>query len=284
MSEQDKEIMESTDVNDVGSSTNPQSSDPSTDGESDRDAGTNTSGDGKESISKEEYESTLRQLEESQKLIGRQSGELNEYRELYRELSPFLQKVQDQPELIQAILDDKLDANLAKAVMEGKVSIQDAKLVNEAHREVKKSMGNTEYSRMTPSDIEKMVQDRVESIINEKTQSLEKGLTEIEQRREFENTVSRFISNTPDFEEYADRVTEWLSEHPDQYDISVAYEAVKGRELVEKSSADRKKRDAEAAKDLASNASGGQGTHDGKIISNRPADDLISPSVNPNLY
>jgi hypothetical protein len=279
MSEEDKVTKVESD--DSGSSQQPNAAGPK--------AGEPANGDGggdsrEEVVSKEEYEKALRQINESQRLIGEQAREVGELRSFYDELTPLLEKLQNQPQLIKAILDDKLDANLAQAVLDGKVGIDTAKAVNKAHTEVKKSMSRSEYEQATPEDIERLVSAKVDELISKKTAQIDRSLSDIENRRMFEQRVEKFVENTPDFNEYASQVVQWLDDHPEQYDISVAYEAVKGKEVLTKAEESKKRQEAEAAKELAANAGGGIGSKAGGINAEKMLDRLIAPISDPNSY
>jgi len=61
---------------------------------------------------------------ELESLVGRQSTELGEYRKFFQDIAPLLDKLDKQPEVVQAILAGNLTVDLAKAVMEGRISIQ----------------------------------------------------------------------------------------------------------------------------------------------------------------
>lgn len=78
------------------------------------------------------------QYEELQTKLGSQGQELGEYRQFFQGISPLLDKLDEQPELVQAIIDGKVNSELAKAAAEGKVQIEDAAIVSKAHEEVKK--------------------------------------------------------------------------------------------------------------------------------------------------
>ena len=81
------------------------------------------------------------QYEEAEKKIGEQGKELGDYRGFFNEINPLLEKLQEQPELVQAILDDKLTSELAEAALAGKVKVEEATEVVGAHKDVKKDMG-----------------------------------------------------------------------------------------------------------------------------------------------
>lgn len=220
------------------------------------------------------------QYAELEKKLGEQGLEVGDFRKFFNEVSPLLDKLQAQPEIVEAIMAGKLDATLAKAVMDGKVKVEDATVVASAHEEVKKELGKKEYAQATPAEIEKLVEDKV----NKLKDSIEGGIKSLEDKRKFENTVNDFVRETSDFPEYADRIVGYLEEHPEIYDISVAYEAVKGRVLMDKQAQSDKVSAAEAAKNLAANAGGGA-SQGGKIVQDpNIIDTLISQKSNPNVY
>jgi len=218
--------------------------------------------------------------EQLEKKLGEQGVEVGDFRKFFNEISPLLDKLQTQPEVVEAIMAGKLDATLAKAVLESKIKIEDATAVASAHEEVKKELGEKQYVQATPAEIEKLVEEKV----NKLKESFEGGMRNLEEKRKFENGVNDFVKETPDFPEYADRIVGYLEEHPEIYDISVAYEAVKGRVLIDKKEQEDKVSAAEAAKNVAANAAGGS-SQGGKIIQDANIiDELIAKKSNPNVY
>ncbi len=218
------------------------------------------------------------QHKELESLAGRLGQEVGEYRKFFGEISPLLDKLDKQPELIQAILDDKIDASLAKAALEGKISISDAKVVTQAHNEVKGELGK-KYDKTSPEDIEKMVEEKISGV----KKSIEDKIALKDEETQFENNVKEFISRTPDFTTYAEEIDKWLDSH-DITDIAVAYYAVKG-ELSEKEAKKQAAIDqAEYGKELAMSAGGGsnRATHirgDASLV-----DQLIGGKSNPNVF
>lgn len=83
------------------------------------------------------------QHKELESLVGRQGQELGEFRKFFADIAPLLDKLDKSPEIVQAIIDGNITGDLAKAAMEGKVSIEDAKVVSKAHEEVKKDLGKS---------------------------------------------------------------------------------------------------------------------------------------------
>lgn len=218
--------------------------------------------------------------EELEKKLGEQGTEVGDFRKFFNEISPMLDKLQSQPEVVEAIMAGKLDAILAKAVMADKVKIEDATAVASAHEEVKKEIGKKEYDQASPAEIEKLVETKV----NKLKESFEGGMRNLEENRKFEGGVNEFIKDTSDFPEYADKIVEYLEEHQEIYDISVAYDAVKGKTLIEKQEKTDKDAAAEEAKNVAANAAGGA-SQGGKIVQDQNViDELISAKTNPNIY
>lgn len=252
-------------VPEAGSSTtDPQVDAPG--GESGEDASSHV--EGSDFVPKSQYE-------ELQTLLGQQGAELGEYREFFNKVTPLLDKLEDKPDLIQAIIDDKIDENLIKSVAEGEVTLKTAKEVTKAHGEVKKDLGKKEYTGMSPEKVEELVAAKVK----ENTSELERKLSEKEELKDFESRTNSFIDETPDFPDYADRISQWFEDHPEQDDIRVAYDAVKGKTLAEQEGIAA----AEAAKSIASNAGGGDAPQSGTIQSEELVDSLISTKSNPNM-
>ncbi len=218
--------------------------------------------------------------EELEKKFGEQGNELGEYRKFIESITPLLSKLDAQPEVIQAIMDDKIDQKLVGALLEGKVKIEEAQQVAAAHEEVKKEMGVPAFNKADAAEIEKRILDKASEIAQ---QTVEQRFKNADEQKEFEDSVTSFISNTTDFPEYADKIAVWLNEHPDQDDIEVAYHAVKGIVLAEKVSKETQKTAGEAAKDVAANAGGGNAPSSGTVQPNvDPWDSLVSKRSNPN--
>jgi len=223
-------------------------------------------------------EQLSKENEELNRKLGVQGQELGDYREFVRNISPVLDKLDEQPELIQAIVDGKIDSELAKAVMEGKVQVGEATQVSDAHDKVKKDMGDKKYEKASPEDIEQ----RISSELDKHKKEIDKKFAESEELGEFRKGVEGFIANTPDFAEYADQVTEFLEKRPNIDDIEVAYNAVKGLDLQKKSADEQAKQAGNNAKDLAANAGGGA-SQGGQLVDGDMVDDLIASKADPNL-
>lgn len=220
-----------------------------------------------------DWEKMYKELETK---IGTQGQELGEYRTFFQNVAPVLDKLEQNPSMVQAIIDGKIDENLAKAVFEGRVNISDAQVVAQAHTEVKTALGTKEYNAMTPEDITKLVE--------QKTNEIRKEFSERTEEASFIEKTNKFIEKTSDFADYAGEIDKWLDTH-DVTDIEVAYYAVKGQmsESQAKKTADQIA--AEREKELALNASGG-GTRaqysgeEGRAI----IDSLVAARSNPNSF
>jgi len=226
------------------------------------------------------------QYEELEKKLGQQGVELGDLRGFLREISPLLDKLQDNPNLAEQIVEGKITPELVKAIAEDKITIQDAVQVTKAHEDVKKDLGLKKYSATSPEAIEKLIADKVEEVKRDlqKTETkIEKKLSTSDDRRRFEKTVDTFIAETADFADYADDITKWFNDHPDQFDIQIAYHAVKGKKSSEQAAKQRDIDATEAAKNVAANQTGGlsQGTQvpGGDDLIDR----LIGGSPNPNV-
>ena len=220
------------------------------------------------------------QVKELESLVGRQGQELGEFRKFFQDISPLLDKLDKSPDIVQAILNENITADLAKAAMEGKVSVTDAQMVSKAHAEVKKDLGKKGYSEASSDDITQLVEDKVKEIKTD----FEAKLKERDDLASFNDETQDFIGRTPDFTKYASEIDRWLDEHDNVTDISVAYYAVKG-ELSEKEAKKQAEIDlAEHQKELALNASGGG--QRATYMSSDPSviDSLISGKTNPNVF
>ena len=101
------------------------------------------------------------QYKELEIKLGSQGKELGDLRTFYDEISPLMEKLQANPELVDAILKDKISPELIKPVAEGKVSTEDAKEVTKAHEEVKKDLGKEGYQKTSSDDIKKLIEEKV---------------------------------------------------------------------------------------------------------------------------
>lgn len=217
--------------------------------------------------------------EELEKKFGSQGRELGEYRSFIEGITPLLNKLDASPELVQAIIDGKVDSDLAKAAMEGKISIQDAQVVTQAHAEVKKDLGKKSYDASSPEDIQRMIEEKVNTVRTE----LEAKVTAQDDMRSFERSVNDFIDRTEDFSTYASEIDAWLDEH-DTTDIQVAYYAVKGQVSEREAQKQAKEAAAEAAKDIALNAGGGSSNRTFVPQNSGLIDTLIAGRSNPNIF
>jgi len=238
-----------------------------------------TEGETQETGSKVEEKIDPEQHKELESLVGNQGKELGELRKFFNDISPLLEKLDESPEVVQAIVDGKITQDVAKAALEGKISIEDAKIVDKAHEEVKKDLGKKGYEGTSSEEVSKMVEKKATEIKDD----FDKKLKERDDISTFEANVQDFIARTPDFGEHAEAIDKWLDDH-DVTDIAVAYYAVKG-EISEKEAKKKAEEDkAKTGKDLALNATGGsnKATHiegDSKVI-----DQLIAGKTNPNNF
>jgi len=249
-------------------------------GESEGTKSPKTNEDGKsaeETVEKKQYE-------ELESKLGIQGKELGEFRDFFKSISPLLDKLDQQPELVQAIIDGKIDGELAKSVLEGKVSIKEAEIVSEANKEVKEEVGEKKYKELDPSTIEKMVSDKAKEIVSGIEKKMKDGLGEIEDLRAFENGVTDFINSTKDFPEYAEGIKKWFDENPDQDNIKIAYNAVKGEVLAKKLEEEDDKNAGEAAKNVAADAGGGASQGSTVVKDKNVIDELIAGQSNPNVF
>ncbi len=218
------------------------------------------------------------QYKNLEQLVGRQGTELGEYRKFFEDAGPLLEKLQKNPEIIQAILTDKITSDLAKAASEGRVDVKSAQVVTEAHTQVKTDLGKTGYAKASPEEITRLVEERVASLKSE----MDTKFKEKDEENAFEKTTNDFIANTKDFTKYAKQIEEWLDDH-DVTDIKVAYYAVKG-ELSEKEALARAEIDAaEHQKNLVAGV-GGSGMATYIAGTDNLVDRLIGSKSNPNVF
>lgn len=81
--------------------------------------------EGQITVKIEDFEFVQQFYAELEKKLSLQGKELNELKEFVRNISPLLDKLDTQPEVIQAIIDGKFETTFAKAALEGKLKIED---------------------------------------------------------------------------------------------------------------------------------------------------------------
>lgn len=208
--------------------------------------------------------------------LGQGAESLEAYQKFFQDLSPLLTELDKNPELVKAIVENKLTPEFAKAALEGKLSVAEAQAAQTAVQEVKTEVGTKAFENMTP--------DKLAELVDEKMSSFEKKMEEKQGDKEFQAYTSEFIKTTSDFEKYADPVAKWLEEHPEITDVKVAYYAVKG-ELSEKEAKDAVNKDAaDQAKNIILNAQGGGVTSNFAPDGTPMIDRLIASRSNPNSF
>lgn len=220
-----------------------------------------------------DYEKQYKELETK---LGQQGTELGQYREFIADITPLLTELNENPELVQAIVAKKLDPSFVKAALEGKLTVAEATAATAAHAEVEAQLGSAGYQSASPEDIAKLVDEKLAS-----------KLAELETRNDFKSFEQRtadFMSKTADFAEYADAIDEWTDAHPEISDIEVAYYAVKGKLSEASAIKAAEAAQAEEAKQLMLNAQGG-GVHPTQIAAGSDVvDSLIANRRNPNIF
>lgn len=239
-------------------------------------------GDGGKAANQGNETTDSKNYDELERKFGEQGRELGEHREFIKNIQPLLQKLDASPELVKAVMEDKLDSKLVSAILEGKVKVEEAQQVVEAQKQVEKEMGKEAFKNASPAEIEKQILDKV---LSAATAAVDERFKTLAEQEEFEDQVNEFISKTPDFEEYAAAISVWLNEHPDQDDIQIAYDAVKGKALADKLGKGTQEEINEAAKAAAANAGGGNAPSAGKLNAEQdPWDKLVAPRSNPNNF
>lgn len=216
-----------------------------------------------------------RNYDELASRFGQQGTELGEYRTFFQNIAPLLDRLDQSPELVQAIIDGKVDKEIAQAVMEGRVDVRDAAVVQQAATNVKENMGEKKFDLATPEAITRLVEAEVSKVRQE--------FAEKADLQTFQDYTQQFIAKTPDFQEHADEIDKWLDTH-DVSDVEIAYYAVKGKLSEGKATEAAERAAAERAKEMLGNASGGgttaQYAQDGTSL----VDSLISGQTNPNTF
>lgn len=197
------------------------------------------------------------QYENLEKKLGEQGEELGKMRSYIEDLEPFMEKIQNNEALVDAIFADKITPDMAKAILDGKVSMGEATKIADANEKVKQELGASEYSKLSPEDLEARISQKVEERVSQKLKELDAKFDSHEEERKFTQRIEKFIANTPDYSEYAEDVNKFFEEHPHESDIEIAYKAVKADHLQKKLDEKNGKDAAEYAKELALNNAAG---------------------------
>lgn len=241
-------------------------------GSSNTDPGSSTSTGQSADQTNGQTEITPEMYESLEKKMGEMGQELGSYREFVENITPLLEKLDANPDLVRAIVDGKIDQDMAQAVLEGKVKIGEAQEVQTAAKQVEKEVGKQKMESMSP--------EQIEALIESKVSETRKTLEEQAELKEFENKTQEFINETPDFVEYAEAIDEWLDTH-NISDIEVAYYAVKGQMSTKEAKKAADEAEAERNKELAMNASGGSSPSTATTEGRNPIDDLVGGPANP---
>lgn len=226
----------------------------------------------------EELQKRDEQIHHLEKKLGEQGGELGELRTFFQNISPVLEKLDASPEMVQAIVEGRIDADIARAALQNNLSVGDVKVLDKAHNVVKKELGKEGYAQASADDIAKLVASEVGKV----RQEMDAKMSEQEELRNFESSVVDFINRTPDFGEYATEIDRWMDSHSDITDISTAYYAVKGQ-LSERKAQKQAQEDAtNYAKQMAGMTGGGSNRSNYVPSGSSLVDDLISGRSNPN--
>jgi len=220
--------------------------------------------------------------EDLEKKLGENSEEMGELRDFATQVAPLIEKLKENPALTEAIMSDKIDLDLAQAVLDGKVTVEGATAVAQAHEEVKKEIGKEEYDKLSKADIEKLLSDKLKDFDTKMASKMAEVSNKID-NKELERMTADFVKNTPDFSDYADAIDDYLKEHTDEWNIEKVYYIVKGKAETDKARKNNDKNAAEAAKEIAANAGGGASSQSGKLGGRNLVDDLIAGGGNPNV-
>jgi membrane-bound inhibitor of C-type lysozyme len=214
------------------------------------------------------------ELEAVTSKLGEQGNELGEYRQFFTNMGPLLDKLEANPALMQAIVDGKIDANIADAVVDGRFSIKEAEAATKAIiRDVEKKVDSGKVSSVDAKDL-----------VAEGIAKLREELDLKSENDKFEKKTLDFINQTPDFSKHADAVYKWLDDHKTISDVDVAYYAVKGELTVKQAQARAEEESIENAKDIALNAGGGSSTARYAGNNQNIVDSLIAGKSNPNRF
>ena len=213
------------------------------------------------------------QYEELQTKMGEMGREVGGYRTFYQDILPLLEKLDKNPELVEAIVQGKIDKSLAQAVFDGRVNITDAAVVSQANQQVRSELGQKVY--------ESMSSEKIQQLIEEKANELRKDFEEKADLRTFEEKTEKFIAETGDFADFAEEIDKWLGEHGEVADVEVAYWAVKGKMSETKAKQAADAANTERNREMVANATGGGITANTVPDGTPLIDKLVSGPANP---
>lgn len=225
-----------------------------------------------EEVSTATPEITPEMYAELEQKLNERDTQAKGYEDFYQKISPILEKLDTNEDLVSLILEGKIDENLVSAIKEGKVDIKTAVAATEAAAEVEQQLKDNNVTTMKDTDIARLIEEKTNEKISE--------LREESELDKFERQTQAFISSTPDFPEYAELIDKWIDENPEVTNVETAYYAVKGRLLTE--DPERiKAAEALAAREAASNVSSGNGNRTAQLDGPALVDKLIGSASNP---
>ena len=288
MPEENKESVDNQANNSTGSSDNngPANSNPNMLDDGAGEPGQLPSKNNEETVPKEQFSNLEKKIGEQGVELGESREKVKEYEQYFDDISPLMESLSKDKELISYITSGKISSQLVKEVLEGKVPAKEATEVTKAHSEVKNEMGKDEYNKASTEDIEKRIEEKLKGL-DDKFQKIEKDfegkLADSEKLHEYEKKVEDFASSTPDLKDYLPRIGELMEEHPEITRIDILYKLAKAEVMEKKSEEDAEKKKTEDEKNLAANLIGGSSY--GRIEVNDPdvANELIGGSSNPNI-
>lgn len=231
---------------------------------------------------KEEETVLASRYKEAEKKIT-ELGESNAEKEKwFKDNKDWLDPVVASPEIVEALRTGKLTGDLAKGIVEGKVSLENAVAVTEATEKVKDEVGGKKFEGMSKEEASKLVEAEVAKTLSSLREEVDSKFSKkaLEDSAVLEN--SDFIGNTPDYADFADDIITWMEDHTNVWKLEDAYHAVKGMRITKVEADKRAEEEAEEKKRLASNAGGG-GSEAGNIESNDAIDKIFNGNIDANI-
>lgn len=252
----------------------------------------NSSGDGQATSNDSNLQSQYDQLYTK---FGSQGEELGTYRQFYNDVAPLMELLEKNPDIEEALTSGKFDGELAKAVLEGRVTKDAAATVADAHQQVKDDMGDKSYKDASAEDISKKVEELVAQGIDaalkpilaqnaEKVDALGSKLDAQQENADAIQAIQSFIDKTPDFGHFSTAVQERMEEKPGE-SIADAYEMVKARFIVSEAGKSQDAQNVESSKQVIANAGGGKSSNAGaKEVSADEREKYISMQPSSGMF
>lgn len=215
--------------------------------------------------------------------FGAQGEEVGKLREVFKLFEPILEKFDESPEIVEAIRSGKLTGDMAKAILENKVTVGEAIAAANATAEVKAEMGEKAFKEADPELIAKKVMESIDQKLDAKLGSVNEKMEKLTSKSE-EKDIENFIAAHPDIhqdEELNKALEEYMDKNGDAVPFDQAYFNVKGKLLTEREAKKAADKVAEESKDATPGAANSARTAGEK---KQDVSDYVRVDMNTNSF